>query len=67
MTPLARYKGGHLFHLERSMTNLEKQIAMKISSMEESDFKKLEYFKERTLDFAEYSAKRNTSLYVDAE
>lgn len=67
MSALARYKAGHLFSLYEPMTNLEKQIAMKIGDMSESDFTKFELFKERTLSFTDYAAERNTSLYVDAE
>jgi len=67
MTPLARYKGGHLFSIDRPMNSLEKDIASKLGEMTSQDFKKFRNFKERTNSFAEYAAKRNTSLYVDAE
>jgi len=46
---------------------LEVEVATKLGSMTEEDFKKYQYFKDRTLSFTEYAAERNTSLYVDAE
>jgi proline dehydrogenase len=46
---------------------LEVQIAEKVAGVTQEDFKKYQYFKDRTLHFTEYAAERNTSLYVDAE
>ena len=67
MTPVSRYRGAHLFNLFENMTELEKQIAIKLGQIDENDWKKIELFKERTVTFAEYAASRNTHLYVDAE
>jgi len=55
MTPVARYRGGHLFSLHRDMSALEKQIASKLAGVSQDDFKKFERFRERTLAFTEYS------------
>lgn len=67
MTPVARYRGGHLFSLDRDMTALEKQIATKLAGVSQDDFVKFDRFKERTLAFTDYAEQRNCSLYVDAE
>lgn len=67
MTPLARYKGGHLFDLYSPMTALEVQIAEAVGGMESNDFQKFEYFRERANSLTDYAAERGTSLYVDAE
>lgn len=67
MTALARYKNGHLFHLYREQTQLERQIAVKVGQVTDADFQKYAYFKERTINFCQYAADRNVSLYVDAE
>jgi hypothetical protein len=55
MTPVARYRGGHLFSLHRDMNALEKQIASKLGDVSEEDLKKFERFRERVLAFTEYS------------
>lgn len=67
MTPLARYKGGHLFDLYGEMTDLEVQIAEKTGGMTQADFQKFEYFRSRANSLTDYAAERGTSLYVDAE
>jgi hypothetical protein len=55
MTALARYKGGHVFHLERDMTALEKQIALKLGDLSSEDFQKFERFRERTNAFTQHA------------
>jgi hypothetical protein len=55
MTPVARYRGGHLFSLHRDMSALEKQIATKLAGVSQNDFSKFERFKERTLAFTDYA------------
>jgi hypothetical protein len=66
MTPVARYRGAHLFSLERDMTSLEVQIASQLG-VTASDLQKFEIFKGRCTRFGSYANERNCSLYVDAE
>lgn len=67
MTPVARYRGGHLFQIYRDMSGLEKKIATKLAEFSHEDFMKFERFKERTLAFTDHADQRNCGLYVDAE
>lgn len=67
MSTISRYYGGHLFNLYKPMSDLEKQIAIKLGSFTDSDFKKYDSFVNRTLDFSTYSTERNCVMYIDAE
>ena len=67
MTTVSRYAGGHLFNLYDPRTKLEEQIAHKLSGMTESDFKKLDLFRNRTIQLTNFANEKNCSLYVDAE
>ena len=55
MTTVSRYAGGHLFNLYDPRTKLEEQIAHKLSGMTESDFKKLDLFRDRTIQLTNFA------------